>query len=232
VNFNGESGVADTSYEVRGVGGAAIHVAGEGGTGEEGTGLSQLSFAWWNAAVPLLAIVGLFALSRMRFGVPAEELKSIVEAQARAPAPNIVASARDFVNQRQQRAASPPPSRPQASSDAPPPRPPVNAAAPITGGMREARLSTIEPTDPIPGEYALLKDEVSLGRGEDNDIVIPHASVSRTHARLARRNGALELTDLNSTNGSYVNGSPVNGTVQVANGSEVRFGDVRFLLRF
>jgi pSer/pThr/pTyr-binding forkhead associated (FHA) protein len=178
-----------------------------------------------------LAIAGLFGLSRMRFGVPTEELKSIVEAQARAPAPNIVASARDFMNQRQPRAASPPP-RPQAGSPAPPMRPPVNAAAPISGGLREARLSTIEPTEPIPGEYAMLKDEVSLGRGEDNDIVIPHASVSRTHARLARRNGAFELTDLNSTNGSYVNGSPVSGTVQVANGSEVRFGDVRFLLRF
>jgi pSer/pThr/pTyr-binding forkhead associated (FHA) protein len=62
--------------------------------------------------------------------------------------------------------------------------------------------------------------------------VIPHASVSRVHARLARRNGAFELTDLNSTNGSYVNGAPVSGTVAVANGSEVRFGDIRFLLRF
>jgi hypothetical protein len=231
VNYNSESGVADTSYEVRGVGGAAIHVAGEGGAGEEGTGLTQLSFAWWNGAVPLLALVGLFALSRMRFGVSPEELKSIVEAQARAPAPNIVASARDFVNQRQQQRAASPPRGPVTP---PPPsaRPAVNAATPISGGMREARLSTIEPADPIPGEYAMLKDEVSLGRGEDNDIVIPHASVSRTHARLARRNGAFELTDLNSTNGSYVNGSPVNGTVQVANGSEVRFGDVRFLLRF
>ena len=64
---------------------------------------------------------------------------------------------------------------------------------------------TVNPVDPLPAEYALLKDEVSLGRGEDNDVVIPHASISRAHARLMRRNGVFELTDLNSTNGSYVN---------------------------
>jgi FHA domain/von Willebrand factor type A domain len=230
INYNGEGGVADTSYQVRGVGGAAIHVASDG-TGEAGTGLTQLSFAWWNGAVPLLALAGLLALSRMRFGVSQEELKSIVEAQARAPAPNLVSSARDFVNQRQQQRAAPLPPRSQVTSP-PPSSPAVNPPAPISGGLREARLSTLDPADAIPGEYAMLKDEVSLGRGEDNDIVIPHASVSRTHARLARRNGAFELTDLNSTNGSYVNGAPVNGTVRVANGSEVRFGDVRFLLRF
>ena len=82
----------------------------------------------------------------------------------------------------------------------------------------------------MPAEYTLLKQEVSLGRGEDNDIVIPHASVSRAHARLARRDGSFVLTDLNSTNGSYVNNQPVQGSVVVSNGSEVRFGDIRFVL--
>ena len=90
VNYNGETGAADTSYQVRGVGGAAINVpAGERcGTGANlgGTGLQQLSFNWWNLAVPLIAIMGLFGLSRMRFGVSADELKAIVEAQNQ-PAP-------------------------------------------------------------------------------------------------------------------------------------------------
>ena len=38
--------------------------------------------------------------------------------------------------------------------------------------------------------------------------------------------------DLNSTNGSYVNEQPVQGSVIVANGSEVRLGDIKFILRF
>ncbi|MGH7837476.1 MAG: FHA domain-containing protein, partial [Candidatus Binataceae bacterium] len=84
----------------------------------------------------------------------------------------------------------------------------------------------------IPAEYSLLKPEVAVGRGENNDIVIPHASVSRNHARLVRRDGAFELIDLNSTNGSYVDSQPVQGATRIANGSEVRFGDIRFTLRF
>jgi pSer/pThr/pTyr-binding forkhead associated (FHA) protein len=47
-----------------------------------------------------------------------------------------------------------------------------------------------------------------------------------------RRNGVFELTDLNSTNGSYVNEQPVQGSVRVGSGNQVRFGDVRFVLRY
>jgi pSer/pThr/pTyr-binding forkhead associated (FHA) protein len=102
----------------------------------------------------------------------------------------------------------------------------------VLGPITEARLTTIDPVDPIAAEYSLLKDEISLGRGEDNDIVIPHASVSRTHARLTRRGGAFEVADLNSTNGSYINDQPVQGSAIVGSGSEVRFGDIRFVLSF
>ena len=94
------------------------------------------------------------------------------------------------------------------------------------------RLQTLNPIAPIASEYAVLKDEVSLGRGEDNDIVIPHASVSRMHARLLKRNGAYELTDLNSTNGSFVDDRQIRGSTVVSNGSQVRLGDIRFVLRY
>jgi FHA domain-containing protein/integrin beta-like protein len=234
VNYNGEGGSTSTSYQVRGVGGAAINVPEEGSSvngGTEGAGLTQVSFSWWNGAVPLIAILSLIGLSRMRFGIAAEELKAIVEAQSRAPAPNIASAARQMLSQR---------GRPGASQPAPrSAQPPVAASrlarpgAPMpAGGVREARLTTIEPMDPIANEYALLKEEVSLGRSEDNDIVIPHASISRAHARLVRRDGAYELVDLNSTNGSYVNNQPVHGSAMVSSGSEVRFGDIRFDLNF
>ncbi|MFZ0890684.1 MAG: FHA domain-containing protein, partial [Candidatus Binataceae bacterium] len=100
------------------------------------------------------------------------------------------------------------------------------------GMTRGARLVAIEPIDPVPAEYSLLKDEVSLGRSEESDVVIPHTSVSRTHARLLRRDGGYELTDLNSTNGCFINNQRVQGSVMVPNGSEVRLGDVRFILQF
>jgi len=224
LNYDGQSGAAETSYQVKGVGGAAINVPEAGpGTSGLGTGLVQLSFKWWNGAVPLLAILGLLGLSRIRFGVSPDELQAIVEAQSRAPQPNVAAAARQVLAQGSRLGA-----RIQTPTS-PAGAPGVVANSAATG---EARLTAVEPIDPIPSEYTLLKTEVSLGRGEDNDIVIPHPSVSRSHARLARHDGSFMLTDLNSTNGSYVNNHQVQGSAVVDSGSEVRLGDIRFVLRF
>jgi FHA domain/Integrin beta chain VWA domain len=220
IDYDGQTATANTSYQVHGVGGARINVPEEGGAAGAnmgGTGLQQLSFNWWNLAVPLLALAGLFGLSRMRFGVSAEELKAIVEAQNQ-PAPPRAAARAPITSSR--------PAAP-ARTAAPPPPPP---SSPL--GAHEARLSLVQAIDPVPSEYSLFKDEVSLGRGEDNDVVIPHASVSRAHARLLRRNGVFELTDLNSTNGTFLNEQPVHGSVRVSSGNQVRLGDVRFVLRY
>jgi len=226
VNYGGQTYTGKTSYQVRGVGGAAINVpedSGAAGTNAEGTGMRQLSFSWWNGAVPLLALAGLLALSRMRFGMSHEDLKAILEAQSQA-ATRAPAVARPSA-----------PARPSSYTPAAgvQPRPnPAGSGVGAAGQTRGARLVTIDPIDPVPSEYSLLKDEILLGRGEDNDVVIPHASVSRAHARLLRRDGSFQLTDLNSTNGCYVNNQAVRGSVMVPSGSEVRFGDVRFMLRF
>jgi len=224
VDYNGQTASADTSYQVRGVGGAAINVPeeGAGGANTEGTGLAQLSFNWWNLAVPMLAILGLFGLSRMRFGVSTEELKAIVAAQAQAPMPRVSMPGAGRTQPRPP--AAPPPPTPGTVR----PPAPVATQRPNSG----AHLTAVEPVDPIPTDFSLFKDEISVGRGEDNDVVIPHPSVSRAHARLMRRDGAYELTDLGSTNGSFVNNQPVLGSMIVVNGSEIRFGHIRFILRF
>jgi ABC transport system ATP-binding/permease protein len=49
---------------------------------------------------------------------------------------------------------------------------------------------------------------------------------------LVRRDGSFVLTDLNSTNGTYVNNRQVQGSAVVTTGSEVRRGDIRFVLHF
>ncbi|MGA8643673.1 FHA domain-containing protein [Candidatus Binatus sp.] len=222
IDYNGNDGEADTAYQVRGLGGAAINVpADEGTTGgnETGTGLKQLSFNWWNGAVPLIAILGLFGLSRMRFGMPADELKAIVEAQG---APSL----------RMPSAAPPPAAR---TAQRPPARP-TPSQSPITsprgaGITQGARLVAVDRIDSVPAEYSLMKDEISIGRGEDNDVVIPHASVSRQHARLMRRDGGFELMDLNSTNGSYVDDRQIRGSTFLSSGSQLRLGDIRFVLQ-
>ncbi len=96
VNYGDQNFAGKTSYQVRGVGGAAINVpedSGAGGDNAESGVMPRLSFSWWNGAVPLLAILGLFGLSRMRFGMSTEELKAIIEAQSQ-PAPRAPAAAR------------------------------------------------------------------------------------------------------------------------------------------
>jgi hypothetical protein len=226
IDYNSEAGDAATSYQVRGLGGAAINVPDDtstAGGNAAGTGLRQFSFNWWNLIVPLIAIIGLFGLSRMRFGVSADELKAIVEAQGRAmPAQTGGQSARASSGRAPSQGSR---GAQQARSQQPPVTSPRGAG--LTQG---ARLVALDRIDPVQAEYSLMKDEISIGRGEENDVVIPHASVSRQHARLMRRDGGFELMDLNSTNGSYVDDRQVHGSAFLSAGTQLRLGDIRFVL--
>lgn len=98
--------------------------------------------------------------------------------------------------------------------------------------------SSVSPTPTLRvtgGELAgtvirLEQEEATLGRRQDADHVLGDMSVSRTHARLTRAAGAVIVTDLNSTRGTYVNGSPVETSVVVNHGDEIMFGAVPMVL--
>lgn len=68
---------------------------------------------------------------------------------------------------------------------------------------------------------------VNVGRADYNDIVIPDDSVSTTHAKLQRREGIWMLVDLESTNGTLVDGERVVGEAPLAPGAYVRFGEIQ-----
>jgi pSer/pThr/pTyr-binding forkhead associated (FHA) protein len=70
---------------------------------------------------------------------------------------------------------------------------------------------------------------VNVGRADYNDIVIADPSVSTTHAKLQRRDDVWVLSDLGSTNGTYVEGEPVTGEIALTPGTTLRFGDVAAL---
>jgi len=53
------------------------------------------------------------------------------------------------------------------------------------------------------------------GRGKECDIVLPERQVSRQHAEIYSEGGRYYLRDLNSKNGTYLNGQPVRGTVEI-----------------
>ena len=68
---------------------------------------------------------------------------------------------------------------------------------------------------------------VNIGRAEYNDIVLPDDSVSTVHAKLQPREGIWVLVDLESTNGTIVDGEPVDGEAPLAPGAIVRFGTIQ-----
>lgn len=66
---------------------------------------------------------------------------------------------------------------------------------------------------PKPGEVFELRDErITVGRGRKNGIIIHDNEVSREHCVFVRVLDAYELHDLNSTNGTFVNGQQVDGS--------------------
>ena len=79
---------------------------------------------------------------------------------------------------------------------------------------------------PKPNQvFELDKEVYALGREAGNDIVIEDSQVSRHHAQLTRQGNSYLIEDAGSTNGTFVNGSRVSGSVLLANGDMVGLAD-------
>ncbi len=95
--------------------------------------------------------------------------------------------------------------------------------------MQPPRLLAINPAGSKPREYPLAKDESTVGSDEGNALVMAERGVSRRHAVIRRRAGRYELADLNSANGTFINGERVRAAVILKDGDELRFGAARFV---
>jgi pilus assembly protein CpaF len=73
------------------------------------------------------------------------------------------------------------------------------------------------------------KPEINVGRVQGNDLMLPKGNVSKKHARLLFRDGRFIVTDLKSTNGTYVNGRKIAQATIVREGDKIYVGD--FVLR-
>jgi signal transduction histidine kinase len=76
--------------------------------------------------------------------------------------------------------------------------------------------------------FELESDALSLGRDPANDIRLNDTEVSRRHAEVRRAGGSFTLTDLESSNGTFVNGKRVRSQ-ELANGDEVQLGGTMML---
>jgi hypothetical protein len=73
-------------------------------------------------------------------------------------------------------------------------------------------------------EYPLSDAGLRIGRAADNDVVIEHESVSSHHALISGNRENVMVTDLQSTNGTFINGqrvmvAPISGIVELSVGS-------------
>ena len=143
---------------------------------------------------------------------------------------------------------SPPPPGPAASAPLAEP-PPAGAPPPAPGASERlkhtvhgleaasarqspggALASFLVRSGALKGQRLQVKTPVAnIGRADYNDLVIPDPSVSTNHAKLQRREGVWVLVDLESTNGTFVDGEPVKADAPLAPGASVRFGDVQLV---
>jgi hypothetical protein len=83
-----------------------------------------------------------------------------------------------------------------------------------------------------PVQFDLGGALISIGRASDNDVIVDDALVSRHHCQLKLQHGAYGFADLGSSNGSWVNGQPVN-EVALGPGDRIRIGstEIEFQVR-
>jgi predicted component of type VI protein secretion system len=77
----------------------------------------------------------------------------------------------------------------------------------------------------------LVNQEITIGRKPGNAVRLTERNISRRHARLSRNNGAILLEDLDSSNGTQVNGKKLQGPVPLRVGDHVRIGDYDLSVR-
>ncbi|MEI5584410.1 MULTISPECIES: FHA domain-containing protein FhaB/FipA [unclassified Agromyces] len=109
------------------------------------------------------------------------------------------------------------------------PAPPAGAGADATS--ENATRLVITSGAKAGAEFPLGRDEITIGRSSDSAIIIRDDYTSTHHARLMLWNGRWMLQDLDSTNGTFLNGSRVTVPTPIPLGATVKVGATTFELR-
>lgn len=92
-------------------------------------------------------------------------------------------------------------------------------------------LSLTDCANPDKHFEAPLRGRVTIGRNNTNRIVLDYErSISGTHCEIYVEGGVFKLRDLNSSNGTYINGVRVIDVAEVWNGSIIRIGRLEFMV--
>jgi pSer/pThr/pTyr-binding forkhead associated (FHA) protein len=90
-----------------------------------------------------------------------------------------------------------------------------------------ARLRAV--SGPLAGQTFDVENEVVIGR-EDTDLTIDDVELSRRHAVVRRHASRLQVEDLGSTNGTFVDGTRIEEPTILGGGAEIQIGTTRLVV--
>ena len=99
------------------------------------------------------------------------------------------------------------------------------------GGYPQQTTATISLDDGSGRSYQLTEGTHVIGRGQDSAFRLPDTGVSRRHLEINWDGHQAMLTDLGSTNGTTVNGNPIQQTWQLNDGDVIRVGHSSLVFR-
>jgi hypothetical protein len=111
-------------------------------------------------------------------------------------------------------------------------RPAAGGAVPSGGAVDFGRLVVVQSQVlPVGEAFGLESRQLTVGRGAQNDVSIEGDEfASAQHVRVEPRRDGVWVSDIGSTNGTYVNGSRIDGPRKLRQGDVVRVGETE--LRF
>lgn len=98
-------------------------------------------------------------------------------------------------------------------------------------GYPKMEVSFTRDTGEYPESYAIPYEcQIHIGRSKKNDIVLNESYVSRNHLLITAEKGRIRIEDLESTYGTYLNGSPVKKAM-LKSGDEIDICDLRMICK-
>ncbi len=79
-----------------------------------------------------------------------------------------------------------------------------------------------------PGDVIDVRDGATMGRGASADLNVDDPFASTTHARIYQAGDFMQVEDMGSTNGTYLNGRPLRGAERLKQADVIRIGDTEY----
>ena len=100
-----------------------------------------------------------------------------------------------------------------------------------TGGYEADEIHCLELNigNQLEKRYIINRLGLKIGRAAPADIILADARVSRTHCMVELTDDGVEVSDMNSTNGTYIDDERIHGTAVLDVGSTLRVGNVSFI---